>query len=313
MALSFPPSPTVGQTYTDSNSVVWQYDGVVWNVVTGSTKKVFNGIRAGFTAPVSLTDTLTVVSFTSEVYDTGNYWINSNPTRITIPQTGYYNINSVIFSSSSGAGYMIQLKKNGSTTISSVTINANQATEFDQVLFFDANDYIELFATETTTSGSITADSFVEVTQVGLSIGSGVSSYQAFSGVKTELTSAFSTSTIPSAVLWSTTEFNINANAESLTYWSSGEPGKITVKVTAYYQLIAYIRTNNAGGTYTVNLRKNGTTSVATGTLGVNETATIDITQQFDTNDYIELVVSESTNAGAITVDSYLQLIRMGY
>jgi hypothetical protein len=36
MSLTFPSSPTVGQTYT-SGSKIWQWDGISWNAISGTT------------------------------------------------------------------------------------------------------------------------------------------------------------------------------------------------------------------------------------------------------------------------------------
>ena len=37
MALNFPDNPTPGQQYTDPNNLVWEFNGVVWNPITGTS------------------------------------------------------------------------------------------------------------------------------------------------------------------------------------------------------------------------------------------------------------------------------------
>lgn len=314
MPLNFPSSPTVGQTYTDDNSVVWQFDGTVWNVVTGTTKKIFNGVKVEFTTNYALTSTLTAVNWDAEGYDTGSYWAAGQPSRITIPQTGYYSINLLLFAGAAGSGYEISLKKNGSTVLTTGTINLNQSGQYYETMQLNANDYIELYAKEASAIGTLTTSSFLEVQQMGLGVGVGVNSYAAFSGVRTILTSAFSATTTPTGISWSTTEFDTNANAEALTYWSAGTPTRITIKVTGYYSVQAYVQIGTAGANYTLTLKKNGTTNISSNSsLNPNDQAWIEETFLFQTNDYIELFVSTGSGTGSVTADTHMEVIRQGY
>jgi hypothetical protein len=41
MALSFPSSPTVGQTFT-SGTKIWQWDGYAWNSISGTMNGAVN-------------------------------------------------------------------------------------------------------------------------------------------------------------------------------------------------------------------------------------------------------------------------------
>lgn len=314
MPLNFPSSPTVGQTYTDDNSVVWQFDGTVWNVVTGSTKKFFNGAKVEFTTNYNLSSTNSAVAWDAEGYDTNQYWNSATPARITINQTGYYTVNLLLFASSLGAGYNISLKKNGSTVITSGTLSPNQSAEYYETLVLNAGDYLELYADETSSVGALTTSSFIEIEQAGLGVGVGVNSYAAFSGVRVELSSAFNTTATPTAIAWSSTEFDTNANAEALTYWSAGTPSRITVKVTAYYSIQAYIKNGATGSNYTLTLKKNGTTDLSTNTgLNPNDQAWIEETFYFTANDYIELFVSDAGASGSVTAETHMEVIRQGY
>lgn len=313
MPLSFPISPTVGTIYTDDNSVVWQYDGVKWNIVTGSTKKLFNGVKVAITTFFSLTTTETAIAWQSEDYDTTDYFNIVTPTRITIPATGYYTIHAVLFTNTVGAGYLVTIKVNGVTVLGQSQLNANQSAEFEQTRLFNQNDYIEIYANDSTSTGSFINGTYFEVILAGLSFGTGASSYQAFSGVKTILTSNYSTNTTPSTLDWDTTEFDTNANALALTYWNYLVPGRVTIKTPGYYQLNTYVKVNETGGIYTVTILKNGVTTITTTLLQPNETARLEQVYQLTTDDYLEIYVSDDLGSGSISTDSYLEIIRMGF
>lgn len=311
MPLIFPASPDPGDVYTDSNSVVWQFNGVVWNVITGSTKKLFNGVKAKFSTGYALTSTLSAVSFDLTEFDTNSYFNIATPSRLTIQQTGYYQLNLVAFTGATGAGFDIVIKKNGSTTISSVTINANQSTAYNEVLQLNANDYIELYANDNDASGELTTSTYFEIVQYGQGVGVGISSSSAFSGVRTILTSGFSTTATPTAIAWDATDFDTNANSLAVNYWNALTPSRITIAVNGYYQIDSIITVSSVGD-YTVTLKKNGTTTLAQGTLGPNGRANIDQVYELLANDYIELVVSDTTSSGTIISSTYLEVIRMG-
>jgi len=314
MALIFPPTPSLGDTYTDDNSVVWQYNGTVWNVITGTVKKLFNGVKLKIASTFTLTDTSTAISWDTEVFDTGQYFNIAQPTRITIPQTGYYLVNTVAFADSSGAGYDIDLKLNGSSVITTGIFNPNQSAEYYETLLLNEGDYLELFASDNESTGGITNSSFFEVIQLGLGVGTGVNPSAAFSGVRTSLNPAFNVTSTPTAIAWTSTEFDTNANALALTYWSAGAPSRLTVKSNGYFSVQAYIQLGSAGQNYTITLRKNGTTTLATNTgLSPSDQLWIEETYQLVADDYIEILASESGGSGTITTDAHLELIRQGF
>jgi hypothetical protein len=312
MPLIFPTSPSPGDTYTDDNSVVWQFDGVKWDVITGTTKKLYNGVKVKLATPYALNTTLTPVSWPTPSFDTGGYFNGVTPTRLTIPQTGFYNLNSVVFTDSQGAGYEIQILKNGTTEISDGVINANQSAEYNETVFFNAGDYIQLLAKETSDAGSLDDDSMIEITQLGLAVGTGVSNFSAFSGASALLTVPFATTTTPTGIAWSGTEYDTNANSLAVTYWSAGIPTRLTVAIDGFYQINSFIATGTDGGVYTVTLRKNGSTTISTTTINVNDTASIDEIFELVEGDYIEILVSNAVSAGSITTESYLNITRMG-
>jgi hypothetical protein len=290
---------------------VWQYDGVKWDVITGTTRRLYNGVKLGLSVVWSLNTQLGPVSWDVEQFDTDGYFTLSAPTRIVIPQTGYYNINSVIFTSGTGSAFRVTIRKNGTTDISDVDLGANQTANYEQVLLLDAGDYLEVLARESSDSGQLATGTFVEVTQLGLAIGTSISNFNAFSGVRTRLTSAFATNDTPTAVAWSTTDFNTNANSLAVTYWDNETPGRITIATNGFYQINSFVETGSSD-TYTLVLRKNGDTAISTANLGGNNTAQIDQIYELQATDYLELVVSDSGSSGSLTTKTYLEVIRMG-
>lgn len=313
MPLLFPTNPTEGDSYTDDNSVVWQFDGVKWNVITGTTKKLFNGVRIGFTTPYALTDTLAAVSWDNEEYDTGFYYSAAEDTKITIRQEGYYSLDCDVFTDTAGAGYDVRLVKNGVTTIAQTEMGPNQSAEINNTEYFSKDDYIELHASESTAAGNFTTSTNLEVNLLGLALGTGVSSYSAFSGARAVLTVAYATTSTLTALSWSTTDFNVNANAQALTYWTVSDPSKLTVKTNGYYGVRSFLQMGSGGGNYDIQLKKNGTTVLTTSSgLSPNDFAKVDETYYFQANDYIQILVKDTLAAGTISTDSYLEIIRKG-
>ncbi len=83
MPLNFPSTPVNGQQYTDNNAVMWEFDGVKWNVITGTANKMFSGCKVTLSSNVALTATSTAVTFDVEQYDTDSYFTPSFPKRIS--------------------------------------------------------------------------------------------------------------------------------------------------------------------------------------------------------------------------------------
>ena len=315
MPLNFPTSPSDGDIYTDDNSVVWQYSSTktVWNVVTGTTLKVFSGTKLGVTANVAVTTTSTAVSWDVESYDQGGYFSSGNATRITAPGSGFYLVTTTLFAGSQGSGYSVAVKKNGTTNLATSIFNANQTATYEEVIELAKDDYIEVYISEIDGTGTLLTSSFIEVTQMGLTVGTGISSYSAFSGAKAYLTAPFSTSSTPTATAWNATEYDTNANALGLTYWSIGTPARLTVQVSGYYNVDIFLRTGTAGGTYTVTLKKNGSTDLVSSTMAANESASYEQTYYLTANDYLELFASDTDSTGSLTTATHFEIIRMGY
>lgn len=311
MALNFPSSPTNGQTYIDDNGISWEFDGTKWDVIRGTTNRAFSGVKVDFTSNVALTSTNTAISFTTEDFDTDSYFTISNPTRISINKSAFYRINFSAYTGSTGSSFTILIKKNGSTNLSTVTIAANQYTNYDEILELFDGDYLEIYASESSSTGELTTSTVFEVTRIGLFTGTNITSSESFSGVKGILSSSYSTTSSSTAVDWNDTSFNQNANSLGDVYWVVGEPSKFTIGLTGYYRIKAAIATGPADS-YTASVKKNGSTNLTSGNLNANILGLLDEIFYLSEDDYIQLFVNDVSSTGSLTTSTYLEIIRIG-
>lgn len=311
MPLNFPSSPTNGQQYTDPNAVVWEFDGVKWNVVDGTANKTYSGVRVGFTTAYSLTATSTAVSFDDERFDTDTYFSVSTPTKVTVNRSGFFRVNFSIYTAATGSTYTVILKKNGTTNLGTATLSPNQFTNYDETLELDVGDYLEVYASESSSTGQFTTSSFLEVTRVGLALGTFVSSADAFSGARTKLTSSYATTNVSSAIAWNTVEFDQNANSAGNTYWSASATSRLTISLNGFYRVKSVIAVG-ASETFTANLTKNGTTTLTSTTISPNGYAQVDEIYQLNQNDYLQLYVNDLNSTGSLLSTSYLEITRIG-
>lgn len=319
MTLSFPANPTNGQQYTDANAKVWEFDGVKWNVATTESSKIFNGVKISLSQEYALTTTLSAIDFDIENFDEGSYYITSTPNTITIPRTGYYRINLLVLTGTEGYGasYNIELKRNV-TNLFADTISANQAGTYSEVLLLDVGDELKLYASENDGIGSLLQDSFIQVELVGYTPGAAITAGFDFSGVKVELQNDVTTTTTPTAITWTTPDvvYNVNANAAGNVYWTNTNPTRFTISTTAYYNLKAFFSTGTNGteNSYTITIKKNGSTDLETILLGANSSAALNETYQFDSTDYLEVYVDNSAGGATLikSLDTFFELIRLG-
>lgn len=318
MTLSFPVNPTNGQEYTDPNSKVWEFDGVKWNVAVSEGIKQFSGVKVTFNSPVTLTVAEELIAFTHETYDVGNYWTNITPSTVVVPRTGFYRINLYTETGTNGSGtsYSISLKRNG-VALFSANLAANQSGVYDETVLLNVGDILELYAAEDTSVGTLTTDSYLEVQLIGYTFGGAIIPGFEFSGIKADLSSNVSTTSTPTAISWTSTdiEYDTNANAAGSLYWSNTNPTRFTIATTGYYRIQATFLTSadGASDSYTINLRKNGTTSVESGSLGALETLDLDETYYFTSTDYLEVLVSNTGNVGTIDAsNTSIAITRLG-
>lgn len=311
MPLNFPSSPVNGQTYADNNGVVWEYDNVKWKVISGTTNRMYSGVKLKFSSNTSLTSVSTAISFDTETFDTDSYFTLSVPNRVSIARAGFYRINFSVYSGTNGSSYTINIKKNGSTTLATAIIAPNQYTNFDEIIELSTNDYVEVYASEATSTGTLLTDTVLEITRLGSPMGTTISPAETFSGARGVLTSDFSTTNTPVALTWSTTAFNQNADSIGSTYWNVSQASRFTVAINAFYRLkiaIAIGSTDNC----TISLKKNNTTTLATATIEPNGYAQIDEIYSLNTGDYLELIVNDTNSVGTIDDSSYFEIVRIG-
>lgn len=318
MTLSFPANPTNGQQYTDSNGKVWEFDGVKWNVAKSESIKQFSGVKVLVTSPVSLVDTDTEITFDTEEYDTATYFVGSSPSLITIPRTGYYRINLQVQTGAGGAGnsYSVTLNLNG-TALFNDDMAPNQTGTYDDTVLLNVGDELQLLANEANSLGTLILGTSLEVSLAGFTFGGAITPGFEFSGVKVDLFSNISTTTTPTAITWTTDDivYNVNANEAGSLYWSNTNPTRFTIATTGYYRIKAFFETgvDGAANSYTINVRKNGTTVVDSGSLGASATAELDETYEFTATDYLEVLVSNSGGVGTIeSSNTTFALTRLG-
>lgn len=311
MPLNFPSTPSINDIYTDGNSVVWEFDGVKWNVATGTAYKTYSGVKLKLSTSYNLISTSSAVVFDTEDFDTDSYFNVVLPSRVTITKSGYYRINASVFSSPSGSSYTISVKKNGTTDLASTTIAPNQFSNFDEIVELVVGDYLEIFASDSTSTGALTNNTVFEVTRLGLPLGTAIPRAESFSGARAKITSVYYTSSTSAAIAWTSTDFNQNANAAGSLYWNSGAASRLTVYTTGYYRLCCDLAIGSAEGV-TLILKKNGSTTIDSVSIPPSGGARIDETVLLNADDYIELYANDSTSIGSILANSYFEITRIG-
>ena len=316
MALNFPSAPQVDDTYTDQNGRLWLYDGVKWEVSRGSSNKLFSGAKARLDTFYSLTSTPTALDYDSEEFDIDNYFTLTQASRLTVSRDGYYRISGTLFTGSLGTGssYTFSLVKNGTITLQTVTVAANQAANYDAIIQLSGTDYVQVFVSEADSIGTLLAGSYVEITRVGLTAGTAIGSANAFSGVRARLTSPYTMASTPLSIVWNAYDYDTNANEQGETYWNAATPTRLVIKKTGYYNVKSFIytSTDGAANSYVITLRKNAGTTLATINLSANDFASIDEIMYLQQNDYLQILAYNTGSVGQITTDTYLEITRLG-
>lgn len=317
MALNFPSNPTNLQQYTDPNGVVWEYISGkgVWEVLRDDALKEFSGAKISLSTIQALTATGSAVSFDTEDFDLGNYYIGTSPSRLTAPSPGFYRINLLAIAGpqGSGASYTFTIKKNQNNTITTTTAGANQSIAYDEIVQLQSGDYVELYASETDSVGEVEVGSFFEIQNIGDLVGSAQSPATTFSGLELTLTSDEALTSTPTAVTWDYATFNTNADINGNVYWNISDSSKAYIYTTGYYNIKAFFQAGSQGNdeSYTIDLRINGSSS-GSASLGPNDTVNFDDIYNFASGSYIQFFASETGSVGEITTDSYFELIRLG-
>jgi hypothetical protein len=116
--------------------------------------------------------TLTNVQFTAESIDENNYWNIGVPTRITIPDTGWYFIGVYVsYANNSNGRRMTNVIINGTTAVVATdyrmpvtggTTNVSMGMPY----YLNAGDYIELQVYQTSGAGLTVAPSVMTIAKV---------------------------------------------------------------------------------------------------------------------------------------------------
>lgn len=316
MALNFPYPAVTNDTYTDPNGRLWVYDGVKWYVDNGTANKTFSGVKVSLDTLTALTPTALPLDFDVEDFDTGNYYSFLNANRVTVSKTGYYRIDGTFYTNANGSGnsYSFMLKKNGTVTLTSQTAAPNESANYDATLELNAGDYLEVFCSESTGTGSLLSGSYMEVTLVGLTPGVALTPGDTFSGVKTLVTTAVSTTANLIPIAWDSVQYNINADAQGNLYWAAGNASNVVIKTSGYYQIKSYIGAGSSGAdnSYYIRLKKNNNQFLSNVTLGPNDYAYLDEIFQLNANDYIQLYANNAGSVGTLLTSTNLEVIRLG-
>lgn len=112
----------------------------------------FNGVAVHQNAGTTVNTSIAAVAFQTEDFDTDVFHDNTtNNSRLTVPsgKAGKYHVNGSIHFGS-GTLTMIQIRKNGSTSIAQAvgpSVNAsNTGASVSAIVDLAVGDYIELFA-----------------------------------------------------------------------------------------------------------------------------------------------------------------------
>jgi hypothetical protein len=145
-----------GQTGTDS--------------ATGSGSAVeteFKGCRLNRAAAQSTTSgSAATISWDTEVFDTGDFWLSGDPTRILIPQTGYYEAVTGVQWAANATGYrLVQINHRDSSGASQqaiqtrlMAVTGGSTTSIGAntgAIFCSAGDYLDVTIFQTS-GGALT-------------------------------------------------------------------------------------------------------------------------------------------------------------
>lgn len=123
-------------------------------VASSPSNPVNDGALVSTTTTTSLTSaTAAAISFTTEDRDDNGYWTAGSPTRITIPNAGWYALSAdVQFDHNTSGMRRAYFRLNGSTTFGVAstdgisTTGAGTGVLSSAIRYFAAGDYVELLA-----------------------------------------------------------------------------------------------------------------------------------------------------------------------
>jgi len=142
----------------------------------GSTiGQIFSGVKTILTGSESVTSTNTAIvwdntDFNINASGAGDfYWTGSLANTVTFYTNAYYNIKSDIIAGAVGGdnSYYLILKKNDTTILDEINFGPNDTIHIDSTYTFSANDFIKMYIKNTGGTGTLTANSYLQVTRLG--------------------------------------------------------------------------------------------------------------------------------------------------
>src|SRR5688572_25862554 len=90
---------------------------ITWVQIGGGGSSVGKSSRVARTSNQTIaTSTSTAISFDSEIYDDGGFWAIGNPTRLTAPVDGYYEVWACVRWANNATGRRLLFYKKNATT-----------------------------------------------------------------------------------------------------------------------------------------------------------------------------------------------------
>jgi len=141
-----------------------------------SNHSAFSGVRATLTLAASTTSTPTATSWAATDFNANAnvlgdlYWFNSVPTRITVRSDGYYKIRCFVKAGTSGSSnsYTATIRKNGSTSLTTVNLSPNDFVDLDEIYSLVEDDYLELMISNSDNTGNILPTTYLELVREGV-------------------------------------------------------------------------------------------------------------------------------------------------
>jgi len=145
-AIDFPSAPTVGQTFTPANGVIYTWSGTLWlasGTSAGGDVSVFTASAGSSASPVTVT-WQTLISGNS------GSWLNLGTGRYT-PPAGRYKMTFILTGNSSAGMYSVSgyITKNGALLTANAPSDTTSAASNNSTMVFDAivdangSDYFE--------------------------------------------------------------------------------------------------------------------------------------------------------------------------
>lgn len=163
----------VGELIADSFFEIQNIGDLIGSAQSDAT--TFSGLKLELGSQFNLTSTSSAINWDTVLFNTnadinGNvYWNVSDPSKATIYTTGYYRIKGFFEAGSTGAdnSYTIDLRFNGSSSISG-SLGPNDTLDFDDVYQLTSGSYLQFFADNSLSLGTITTESYFELIRLGV-------------------------------------------------------------------------------------------------------------------------------------------------